>query len=357
MIDRKLLEILETLPPEWREAFLRFAELVDREIGERVTRRDFQEFDRRFEAFAERTQENFNRIWKILNETAEQRKRFEKELDQKFKKVWETIDRLSERLDRMAEQQKQFEKETKENFRRVWETLDRMAKRQERFEKETKENFRRVWETLDRMAKRQERFEKETKENFRRVWEALDRMAERQEKFEKETEENFRRVWEAIERLTERVDRLTERVDRLTEQVERIARGLERTREELGGLSRTVAYALENEAYRHLPSFLRRVHGIETVERLIRTYIDGEEVDLFGKVRRNGKEMFLVGEAVLKLDDREKLRSIWRKVEAVKEEFGGEVLPVIVTHIAHPEVLERARKAGILVVQSFEWIP
>jgi len=307
MIDRKLFEILETLPPEWREAFLRFAELVDREIGERVTRRDFQEFDRRFEAFAERTQENFNRIWKILNETAEQRKRFAKELDQKFKKVWETIDRLSERLDRMAEQQRQFEKETKENFQRVWE--------------------------------------------------ALDRLAERQEKFERETEENFRRVWEAIERLTERVDRLTERVDRLTEQVDRIARGLERTREELGGLSRTVAYALENEAYRHLPSFLRRVHGIETVERLIRTYIDGEEVDLFGKVRRNGKEMFLVGEAVLKLDDREKLRSIWRKVETVKEEFGGEVLPVIVTHIAHPEVLERARKAGILVVQSFEWIP
>ena len=159
-----------------------------------------------------------------------------------------------------------------------------------------------------------------------------------------------------MDRLAQDLQRLTERVDKLAEQVEKLTLGLSRTREEVGGLARTVAYALENEAYRHLPAFLRRHHGVEVVDRFVRTYLNGEEVDIFGKVRRNGEELYLVGEAVLKLDDREKLRSVWRKVEIVKEEFGGEVLPVIVTHMAHPEVLDRARRAGILVVQSFEWV-
>ena len=32
------------------------------------------------------------------------------------------------------------------------------------------------------------------------------------------------------------------------------------------------------------------------------------------------------------------------------------MVPIIVTHFAKPEVMERARKAGAIVVQSFEWI-
>ena len=39
----------------------------------------------------------------------------------------------------------------------------------------------------------------------------------------------------------------------------------------------------------------------------------------------------------------------------VKENLGGEVLPIIVTHFARKELIERAKKAGIIVVQSFEW--
>ncbi len=91
------------------------------------------------------------------------------------------------------------------------------------------------------------------------------------------------------------------------------------------------------------------------IKRLIRTEIEGEEVNVFGKIRKNGKEMWLVGEAVLKLDDREKLRWVWDKVELVKETFGGEVVPIVITHFAKKDMLTRAQKAGIIVVQSFEW--
>ncbi len=264
-MDSRLLKFFEKLPPELKPVFLEFYELLEKEFGERLTREEFREFYReflehrnRFEALAERTEENFRR-------------------------VWEAIERLTQRVDQLTER-------------------------------------------LDRLTER------------------VDQLTER-----------LNRLTERVDQLTERLDRLTERVDQLTEQVEKLTRSLSRTREEVGGLARTMAYALENEAYRYLPSFLREHFGLEVLDRFVRTYLNGEEVDIFGKVRRDGQEIYLVGEAVLKLDDREKLRSVWRKVEIVKEEFGGEVLPVIVTHMAHPEILERARKAGILVVQSFEW--
>lgn len=65
--------------------------------------------------------------------------------------------------------------------------------------------------------------------------------------------------------------------------------------------------------------------------------------------------MHLIGEVVLRLDDRSKLRQVMDKVNVVKEELGGEVIPIIVTHFAKPDILDRAHKAGIIVVQSFEW--
>ncbi len=229
------------------------------------------------------------------------------------------------------------ERLTREEFREFYRQFLEDRNRFEAFAERTEENFRRVWETIERLTKEQEAFRKEVREEFKRVWEAIDHLAER------------------VNWLTERLERLTERMDRLTEQVEKLTRGLSRTREELGSLSRTMAYALKNEAYRYLPAFLEKNHGIKVRERFVRTYLDGEEMDLFGKVQKDVKEMYLVGEAVLRFDDREKLRCGWRKVEIVREEFGGEALPVIVTHTARPEVLKKAGKAGILVVQSFEW--
>ncbi len=53
------------------------------------------------------------------------------------------------------------------------------------------------------------------------------------------------------------VQELAEAQKRTEKEIAKLARGLQRVRKEVGGLSRTVAYALENEAYRHLPVFLK----------------------------------------------------------------------------------------------------
>jgi len=195
-------------------------------------------------------------------------------------------------------------------------------------------------------------FAERTEKNFQRVWEVIDKLAEAQ----KRTEQRLNELAEAQKRTEQRLNELAEAQKKTEQEIAKLTRGLEITRQQLGGLARSVSYALENEAYRYLPKFLQVHYGIEVIDRLIRTFIRDREINIFGRVRRNGKELYLVGDAVLKLDDASKLRQIWDQVGAVKEEFGGEVIPIIITHFAKPDVLAQAQKAGILVVQSFEWI-
>jgi len=162
------------------------------------------------------------------------------------------------------------------------------------------------------------------------------------------TKEEFRELRDVVRELAE-AQRRTE------EEIRKLATGQRRLRQEVGGLSRSVAYALENEAYRKLPSFLKERYGIEVTDRLIRFELKGEEINLFAKAKRDGKDVVLVGKAVLRLDDKGKLRKILRKVELVSKEYGLEVVPLVVTHFATRRLLEEAEKAGFLVVQTFEW--
>jgi len=131
---------------------------------------------------------------------------------------------------------------------------------------------------------------------------------------------------------------------------------------EIGGLSKSVGYGFENEAYRMLPGILKKVHGVEIKEKLIRTELGGKEIDILGKATRNGKDAVVVGEVKLRLDDRRKkgekdvFDELGEKVEVVREEYGDvEIIGLLVTHYATKGFIEKARGRGVLVVQSFEW--
>jgi len=116
-----------------------------------------------------------------------------------------------------------------------------------------------------------------------------------------------------------------------------------------------MAYALENEAFRKLPEYLGIHRQLNIRERFVRTFIRGEEINVFAKAERNGEEVLVVGEAVLRLDDRSKMGQLEKNVEAVRAEYGLPVVPLIITHFAHPDILGKASEQGVLVVQSFEW--
>ncbi|MDW8135806.1 MAG: hypothetical protein RMI74_03300, partial [Thermodesulfobacterium sp.] len=148
--------------------------------------------------------------------------------------------------------------------------------------------------------------------------------------------EDFLELKRAVEVLTEKLNVLTEKVEALAqaqakteEEIRKLAEGLRKTREDLdklrkdfGGFSRSMSYAFENEAYRNLPRFLKEKHGIEILERFVRTEIQEEEINFFARGKRNGKEVYIVGEATLRLEENKKdfertFKELERKVEAV----------------------------------------
>ena len=134
--------------------------------------------------------------------------------------------------------------------------------------------------------------------------------------------------------------------------------------QELGGLSRSVSYALENEAYRQLPAYLATQYGINLTERMVRTDVGGEEINLFALGERNGKPIVIVGETKLQLDRRRGMRDalerlldqLEAKVKVVQAAHPErEVVRLLVTHYIRPSLREVATRRNVLIAQSFEW--
>ena len=144
-------------------------------------------------------------------------------------------------------------------------------------------------------------------------------------------------------------------------EVQKLAKGLKETNQNLGGLSRSVGYAFENEVYRMLPGLLKNSYGIEMEERLIRTEINGTEINILGKAKMNGKDVVVIGEAKLRLDEKRKkdvfdvFSELEEKVEAVKENYKEEPIRMLITHYATKGFIKRAKDEGVIVIQSFEW--
>lgn len=320
MASVALMKKLSVLDPPVRDALLAVMEEVEsrtRAATESVTRSAFDELTNVVKRFAE-AQES---MAKSIQTLADAQARTE-----------ERLAAFSQQVGRIAEAQLRDEL----SLNALTERVDRLAEAQERTEKR-----------LDELAQAQQRTEKR-----------LEELAQAQTL----TEQRLSALTERVDRLAEAQERTERRLDELAaaqialqETVERLGFGLGAVRDQVGGLSRTMAYALENEAYRHLPNFLKERYGIDLLERLVRTEIAGREVNFFGRVRKDGQDGHLVGESVLRLDDRAKLAQLQATVDAVEEALGGPVIPVIVTHFAKKDVLEKAQQRGILVIQSFEW--
>lgn len=165
---------------------------------------------------------------------------------------------------------------------------------------------------------------------------------------------------EAQRRTEEKVEALAEAQRRTEKEIQNLSKELQRTRQDLGGLAKSMSYAFENEAYRYLPKVLSKRYGITIEDKFVRAEIGGKEINFFAKAKSDGKEVYIVGEAKLRLDETKKrddpIKELEEKVTAVKRELGEvEIIKLLVTHYATKGFLERAKKHKIVVVQSFEW--
>ncbi len=128
----------------------------------------------------------------------------------------------------------------------------------------------------------------------------------------------------------------------------------------LGGLSMTVGYGLENQAYHALPALLQRDFNLAVQGRLTRTYVQDKkghelEVNIFGKAVKDGKNVTIIGEStsqLLKKDIDAFLRKRLKRFEGVFPD----IVPVLVTHMtSSPDVEEYARAHHIALYYSYDF--
>jgi hypothetical protein len=215
-----------------------------------------------------------------------------------------------------------------------------------------------------------------TEQGMDRFSARMDRMAEAQARTDvsikaltdaqARTDVSIKALTDAQARTDVSIKALADAQTRTEQVVAKLAIGLDELRGEVGGISRTIGYALENDAYRYLPRYLEAQHGLRVTDRFIRTELAGEEINFLAHaVKADGAPVLIVGESKSRLDERRNaqqsaqrvLAVLQRKVAAAAQVNPGvEIVPLILTHYARPAFLEAARQEGVLVVQSFELV-
>lgn len=188
-----------------------------------------------------------------------------------------------------------------------------------------------------------------TKEDFSELKSIVRELAEAQKRTESRVEE-----------LAVAQKELAEAQKRTEGEIEKLTNSLKETWSQLGGLSRSFSYAFENEAYRNIPKLLNERFGYEVKEKIVRAEIGGKEINFFCKAIKDGREIYIVGESKVRLDD-----SIWRrevfleleeKIDVLRKVYGDIIIqPILVTHFATEGFLKEADEKGIIVIQSYEW--
>ena len=179
-------------------------------------------------------------------------------------------------------------------------------------------------------------------------------------KSQKELAEAQRNSEQRLTRLEQVVEELTEAQKRTEEGLQSLTIELRHTREQVGGLSDTVGYSLENQAYKYLPKLLQKDYGIVLSDRLKRGYLNDLkgrpiEVNIIGEATRNGKKVMIIGESKSRLSKKNINEFIEKRVKMFKQLY-DEIFPVIVTHmISEPDAEDYAKENEVAIYYSYDF--
>jgi len=298
----KLFEELTSLPPELREAFIKGFSILEEVIGEMVTKDEFRELKQIVQELAER-----------VNELAEAQKRTE------------------QRVNELAEAQKKSE----ERLTRLEITVAELVEAQKKTEQ-------RVNELVEAQKKSEER--------LTRLEITVAELIEAQKK----SEERLTRLEVTVGELIEAQKRTEEEIRRLGEDVRKLWWGLDDLRKQVGGLSHTVGYTLEDRAINGLPKYLKKRYKI-IVKRIDRRYIsiDGKkfQINIYIEGKRGDKDIILMGEAKTE-PSRKEIEDFLKVIRIIEGKIKG-VKPLLVYYSIQDEIKEIAEKEGILLIPSF----
>jgi DNA repair exonuclease SbcCD ATPase subunit len=158
------------------------------------------------------------------------------------------------------------------------------------------------------------------------------------------------------------VQELAEAQKRTEKELHDLVKDHSKTREQVGGLSNTVGYVLENEAYKFLPTLLEQEFGLKLKGRLLRDFVKDKkgksiEVNILGEAVKNGSKYIIIGESKAQLSKNKVSEFYTKKVDRLIGVFAGELFPILVTHMkAEPDVDEFALQRGVKrVYYSYEF--
>ena len=126
---------LESVHPDLKEILIGLLEEVERQREETVTRKDFLEF-------AQRTEENFQKVWQAIGELSESHKKAESRLsrlEEAVEKLTEAQAKMEHRLSRLediVEKLVEAQAKAEERLSRLEETVEKLAEAQKRTEEE-----------------------------------------------------------------------------------------------------------------------------------------------------------------------------------------------------------------------------
>ena len=219
-----------------------------------------------------------------------------------------------------------------------------------------------------------------TEERMGKLETAIERLTQAQIR----TEERMGRLETVIESLAQAQIRTEERVSRLETATERLARAqqelaraqqeLARAQQELtraqtrteravrnlaiqvGRLTDTVGYGLEDIAKVVLPDYLKSHYDVK-VEKLERRFfeIKGKlmEVNLYGEGLKDGKKLILLGEVKSKIHERDVINFV-KNTNKLTQELKVEVLKIMFGYFIHPSATKLAQKEKIILVASYQ---
>lgn len=179
-----------------------------------------------------------------------------------------------------------------------------------------------------------------TKDDLKDLREVAGDLAEAQ----KHIETRLVELTEARKRTETRLDELAQAQKSLTEaqigtetSLACLADRLDDTNKQMGGISNTIGYTLENAADRALPPLLERDHGLKLTEPLRRDYLAAAtgrdlEVNIVGRGTKDGEPVWIIGEAKARLSQNEVNRFIRGRVAPLTP-VCGKIIPLLVAHM------------------------
>ena len=213
-------------------------------------------------------------------------------------------------------------------------------------------------EAQKKTEQRVDRLEKvvgELAEAQKRTEQRVEELAEAQKKTEQRVEE----LAQAQKKTEQRVEELAQAQKKTETELQNFIKEHRETRKQLGGLTITVGYTLENAAYKALPALLRKDHGLLLKGRLRRQFIkdkDGKdmEVNLIGEASKRGRKVMVIGECKSQLS-KNGVDEFLRRLKRLEGVY-SDVFPVLVTHmVSGPEVEGYVKEKGVALYYSYDF--